>query len=267
MRRFIFVPAALVWLCSCQKEVKLDLDDAGPHLVIEGTVTDAAGPYTVKINRSVEFYTENSFPPVSGASVKISDSEGNTDSLKETSPGVYTTETLTGRSGITYTLSVQVQDTLYSAVSTMPFPVSFDSITFRKEGAFGNKNIRAVANFQDPPGIKNYYLFNEYLNGALVTGDIFVFNDRLTDGRYVSRDLRNSDDDVLHEGDQLEVQMYCIDGPVFDYFNQLDGSGGRGGAFNTAASPANPVSNISNGALGYFSAHTVRTRQTNVHIE
>lgn len=266
MRRFVFIVAAIIWLCSCKKEVNLNLDDAGPHIVIEGVVTDAAGPYMVKVNMSVNFKAENTFPPVSGGRVRISDNEGHSDSLIETSPGVYTTQTMTGRPGNTYTLSVQVRDTLYTAVSTMPFPVPFDSVTFRKAGAFGNKNIRAVPNFRDPPGIKNYYLFNEYLNGILVTKDIFVFSDRLTDGKYITRDLRNTDD-ILHEGDSLEVQMYCIDEPIFNYFNQLDESGGRGGAFNAAASPANPVSNISNGALGYFSAHTIRTRKTKVHIE
>jgi hypothetical protein len=256
----------LVWLCSCKKEVHLDLDDAGAHIVIEGSVTDAAGPYTVAISRSVEFYADNSYPPVSGAAVRIIDNEGHSDSLIETSPGVYTTTTLQGKPGVTYTMSVRVQDTLYTAVSTMPFPVDLDSITFRKAGAFGNKNIRAVPHYQDPPGIKNYYLFNEYINGILETKDIFVFDDRLSDGRYITRDLRTQDD-VMHEGDVVEVQMYCIDEPIFNYFDELDGSGGRGGAFNTAASPANPGSNISNGALGYFSAHTIRTRKAKVHIE
>jgi hypothetical protein len=219
----------------------------------------------VKINLSVNFKADNSFPPVSGGRVKISDNEGHSDSLMETSPGVYTTTTLQGKPGNTYTMSVLLQDTLYTAVSTMPYPVNFDSITFRKTGAFGNKNIRAVPNYQDPPGIKNYYLFNEYVNGLLQTNDIFVFDDRLSDGKYITRDLRTADE-TMQEGDSLEVQMYCIDEPIFNYFNQLDESGGRGGAF-TAASPANPVSNISNGALGYFSAHTIREVRTKVHIE
>ncbi|MDO6430478.1 DUF4249 domain-containing protein [Flavitalea sp. BT771] len=264
--RPILLVLASISLYSCKKEVKLNLDDAGPHIVIQGEITDASGPYIVKINQSVSFGSENSFPAVSGASIKISDNEGHADSLTESSPGVYATQSLQGKPGNTYTMSVQLLDSLYTATSTMPYPVVLDSITFRKAGAFGNKNIRAVPNFQDPPGIKNYYLFNEYLNGLLVTKDIFVFDDRLSDGRYFSRDLRNSDE-TLHEGDSLEVQMYCIDEPVFNYFNQLDEAGGRGGAFNTAASPANPVSNISNGALGYFSAHTFRSGKTKVHIE
>jgi len=251
-------------LYACKKTVHLPRNSTTPRIVIQGEITDAAGAYIVQINKTVNFYAENNFPPISGASVKISDNEGHTDSLTETSPGIYSTQTLQGKPGGTYTLSVLVQDTLYTAVSTMPYPVNFDSITFRSTDAFGNKRITVVPNFQDPAGVKNYYLFNEYLNGLLLTKDIFVFDDRLSDGKYVTRGLRNTDDDV-HEGDSLEVKMYCIDEPIFNYFNQLDESGGRGGAFNTAASPANPVSNISNGALGYFSAHTVRSIKTQVY--
>jgi hypothetical protein len=253
----------LVWCCSCKKVVHLKLDDAGPHIFIQGEVTDVAGPCTVKINRSVSFDAENSFPPVSGGRVTISDSEGNSDSLIEASPGVYTTTTLQGRPGVTYTMSVQVQDTLFTAVSTMPFPVPFDSITFRKQGGIG-KDITAVPNFQDPAGVKNYYMFYEFLNGRQITKDLWAFDDRLSDGRYITRGLRN-DSAYLAIGDMLEIRMYCIDKPNFDYFNQLQESEG-GGAFNTTASPSNPASNISNGALGYFSAHTIRTRKTNVRI-
>jgi hypothetical protein len=53
--------------------------------------------------------------------------------------------------------------------------------------------------------------------------------------------------------------MYCIDSAVYNYFFQLFQSGGAG-SFNTSASPANPTSNISNGAYGYFSAHTVTSK-------
>jgi len=250
-------------LYACKKTVHLNLNSAAPQIVIEGEITDdTTGPYAVRINRSIPFYTENSFPAVSGASIKISDNEGHVDSLVETSPGVYTTQTLKGRPGNIYSLSVLAQDTLYTAVSTMPQPVKLDSITFNHQHIFGDKSIFAIPNFQDPPGIANYYQFVEYLNNKLLNKDIFVFDDRLSDGRYISRSLRN-DSAYLQPSDWLEVRMYCIDKPVFDYFDQLEQS--SGGDRGNAASPANPVSNISNGALGYFSAHTVRSIKLQVY--
>lgn len=248
---------AAILFYSCQKTVTPDLNKAPAHIVIQGEVTNASGPYTITINQSTAFYAENTFPPISGASVKISDGQGLTDSLTETSPGVYSTHTLQGTPGNTYTLSVVAQNLQYTATSTMPAPVTLDSITWQSNGF--SKGIYAIPNFQDPAGVKNYYQFMEYENGQQLTQDIFVFDDRLSDGRYISRTLWN-DSSRLVTGAQLQVKMYTIDENVYNYFNQLAQSLG----FNTSASPANPATNISNGAYGYFSAHTVQSKTVTV---
>jgi hypothetical protein len=256
MRRII--PCILLLLTACQKVVNLNLDKAPPQLVIEGNVTDGADPDTVRILRSVNFYADNSFPAVSGASVNISDNTGVTDRLTESSPGIYITHTLKGAPGNTYKLSVTLNDTTYTATSTMPQPVNLDSITFTTTSVFRKGRITAIANFQDPPGIKNYYRFETWINGAPFTKNFFLFDDRLSDGRYIQWNLR-MDSAYLSQGDIVRVNMYCVDENDYNYFFQLDRSTG-GGTFNTNASPANPATNLSNGAYGYFSAHTVRSR-------
>lgn len=254
---------AAILFYSCKKTVTLQLNTSAAQIVIQGEVTNSAGPYTVTINKSVSFYADNNFPAVSGAAVKISDSQGVTDSLTETSPGEYTTHTLQGKPGNTYTLSVSARNTNYTAVSTMPMPVILDSVSFQSSSGFGQHRINAVVNFQDPAGIKNYYQFLEYINGQLFTKNIFIFDDRLSDGKYISNNLR-TDSTYLTTRDQLEVKMYCIDKNVYNYFYQLKQSSGSG-TFNTAASPANPVSNISSGAYGYFSAHTTQSKKVTVY--
>jgi uncharacterized protein DUF4249 len=257
--------SSVVLLFSCQKVVTLNLDTVPPQVVIQGEVTDQPGPYTVTIGRSVNFYADNVFPAVSGAVVQISDGQGITDSLTETSPGRYVTHVLAGRPGNTYTLSVTVGDTSYTAVSTMPSPVPLDSVTLEHtKGRFGRKDqITPQANYQDPAGVKNYYQYVLNIDGVQFTNDIFAFSDRLTDGKYLTQDLR-MDSSYLAPGDQLRVDMYCIDANVYNYFNQLSRSTGTG-AFNTAAAPANPSTNISNGAYGVFSAHTLRSVTVTVY--
>ena len=254
---------ALLLFCSCQKTVTLPLNTAPSQIVIQGEVTNAAGPYTVTINQSVGFYADNTFPAISGAVVKISDNLGNTDSLTETSPGTYTTHTLQGIPGNTYTLSVFAQDTTYKAVSTMPMPVNLDSVTFEATTGFGKTRISAEVNFQDPAGIHNYYQFIQYINTVQFTKDIFIFDDRLSNGKYITNDLR-MDSAYISVGDVVTVKMYCIDENVYNYFNDIDQSSGNG-AFNTTASPANPATNISNGAYGYFSAHTTQSKSAYVY--
>ncbi|HXB28327.1 MAG TPA: DUF4249 domain-containing protein [Puia sp.] len=248
---------------SCQKVVTLKLNTIPPQIVIQGEVTDSAGPYSITINQTVDFYADNVFPPVSGAIVKISDDEGYTDSLTEFSPGIYSTHGLQGKAGHTYTLSVFAQNTNYSAVSTMPMPVKLDSVTLEITSGFGMQRINAIVNFQDPPGIANYYQFQEYINGQLFNKEIFIFDDRLSDGKYISATLR-TDSSYLKSGDQLKVNMFSIDQNVYNYFLQLRQSSGTG-AFNSTASPANPTSNISGGALGYFSAHTTQSQIITVY--
>jgi len=257
----IIAAAALTTLTACQKTVTLPLNVAQSQIVIQGEVTDAPGPYTVTINQSVGFYADNTFPAISGAQVRIGDGQI-TDSLTETSPGIYTTHTLKGQSGTTYTLSVKIGDSSYTATSTMPAPVPLDSVTFDNNGRFKKDQITAQANYQDPPNTKNYYQFVMYINGTQFTKDIYAFDDRLTDGKYITQNLR-MDSSYLNPGDQLRMDMYCVDVNVFNYFNQLAQSTGTG-SFNTAASPANPSSNISNGAYGIFSAHTISSKTVTV---
>lgn len=253
----IILFAAFGLFCACQKTVTLPLNTAPSQIVIDGEVTDQPGPYTVTINKSVGFYADNTFPAISGASVRISDGQI-TDSLTETSPGVYSTHSLQGRSGTTYTLAVKIGDSSYTATSTMPAPVPLDAVTFDDNGRFKKNLITPQANYQDPAGVKNYYQFVFYINGAQYNKDIYAFNDRLTDGKYITQNL-HVDSNYINTGDQIRVDMYCVDENVFNYFNQLEQAIGAG-SFNAAAAPANPYSNISNGAYGVFSAHTLSSK-------
>lgn len=246
-------------LFSCKKIVSLKLNNVPAAIVIQGEVTNTQGPYYVVITKPVDFYANDSFPPVDDATVVITDGHGNIDSLTESGPGVYATHSLQGFPGVSYHLSVTSQGVTYTATSTMPMPVPLDSISFESSTAFGRTRISAIADFQDPARVKNYYQFIEYINGVRLSKDLFVFDDRLSDGKYIDYTLFN-DSTYIRQGDALQVNMYCIDSAVYNYFFQLFQSGGAG-SFNTSASPANPSSNISNGAYGYFSAHTVSEQQ------
>ena len=131
--------------------------------------------------------------------------------------------------------------------------VGLDSVTFALNTDYDNKKtINAVVNFQDPPGHVNYYQFAESVRGRSIP-NIFVFEDRLSDGKYIEQPLFN-DSSYLQKGDTLLLTMNCIDRNVFNYFYTLTNVTGNND-FQTAT-PANPNTNISNGALGYFSAHT-----------
>jgi hypothetical protein len=245
---------------ACKKVIDLNLHNAATQVVITGEITDSAGPYQIAISTTVNFNTNNNFPPLSGALVTITDNVGLTDSLVETAPGIYSTHAYwKGLPGYSYTLEVTSSGKSYSAVSTMPYPVPLDSIGFTEFSTGNNGNvINAIPYFQDPPGVANYYQFTETINGIPLTNEIFIFSDRLSDGKYISEPL--FDDSVhLHVGDQLSLSMYSIDKNVYQYFYELQQLL-QANPFNEAT-PANPDTNLTGGALGYFSAHTVETKQ------
>jgi len=200
---------------------------------------------------------------VTGAAVQIMDSTGGQSfTLTETSPGMYETSGFTGKPGHVYSLVVQADGQQYTAVSTMPAVVHLDSVSFALNTDFnGKKDLNAVVNFQDPVGIVNYYQFIEHINGKLVP-NTFVFEDRLSDGRYIEQPLFN-DSAYLKKGDTLQLKMYCIDKNIYNYFFSLLQVTPSNGF--QAATPDNPLTNLTGGAVGYFSAHTVNREKLAVY--
>ncbi len=247
---------SMLLVAACKKVIDVDLRNSTPQIVIEGNITDAPGFYTVFISKTVDFSANNNYPPVTDAVVTITDTVAHiTDQLYEAVPGVYVTSQIEGFPNHTYYLNVAEGNTVYSAHSTMPDRVPLDSITFAENIGFNNKEeINAVADFQDPAGITNYYSFTETVNSRVIP-NIFVFEDRLSDGRYIENPLFN-DSAYLNPGDTLQVTMNCVDEQTYNYFNTLINV--TGGNNFQAATPANPVTNLTNGALGYFSAHTTQ---------
>lgn len=247
---------------SCEKVINIDLDDAEKKYVIEGFITDQSGQCQVTISQSKHFYENNTFPAVSGATVSITDnSTGTVTMLSETEPGKYTHTSLAGVSGKTYSLQVSINGEIFAASSTIPQLVNMDSIFITSNRWFDGEVIKlANIEYSDPAGIANYYRFIRYRNG-IKTKQTFVANDDLSDGRHTITKLFIGDNDTetdrLLSGDEVKIDMLCIDAAVYKYWYSLEQSATGD---TQSAAPANPVSNITGGALGYFSAHTWQTK-------
>ena len=256
-QRVLFLCAMLgIMSISCEKVVDIDLNSSSPNIVIEGSLSDQSGPYYVRLSQTVNFNETNVFPPIRAANVTVNDNAGNSESLIETPPGTYKTSSWKGVPGRTYTLTVIAGGKTFVAVSTMPNPVTIDSLTVQTQRF--PRNVRKVINvhFQESVVGKNYYRFVEVKNG-IEQKFIFLFDDRVLNGSSVTSSLF-ADKDTLRTGDSLKVLLQCVDKGVYDYFRTMNQAGGSGRP--ESASPANPVSNFSNGALGYFNAYAVRSK-------
>jgi len=252
MNRYVILLSVflLSFFTSCEKVIDLDLNTSSSQIVIEGNVYDEAGPYTVKISRSVNIDEPSVYPAVTGATVSISDNAGNAEVLAEKASGVYQTSTSQGVPGRTYTLSVEVEGQKYTAISTMPEGVEIDTLFTVETGYPGFHQISV--DLTDPANTVNYYRLVDWVNGKRLE-TIIVANDELSKGKKINGTLMYSEDD-MKSGDTYTLWLESIDKGVYDYFNSASLNG------QDSASPSNPVSNISNGALGYFNACSVRKK-------
>lgn len=255
-----FIVFIAIW--GCNKEITLPLDENQSMLVIDAVVTDEAGPYFVKLTKSVAASAVSKFPEVSNALVIMKDNFGLSDTLKYTSNGLYLTNKIKGAYGNTYFLEVTLDGKKYTAQSTMPNKVPLDSLTINDLTLFSVSRYSVIPMYTDPITIGNNYRFIQVINDTL-DKTYYVFNDNLNNGNENQRPLNSNDDSLqVKLNDLVSVEMQCISSPTYLYYNslrQISGAGPGGGTI-----PANPPSNIVGGALGLFSAHTVQRKQIKI---
>lgn len=241
---------------GCTEVIELDLNTADPKLVIEGYVDNLPGPYYVKLSETLNFDEPNQWPAVGAAQVYLSGSDGSTDTLVETTPGLYATRHLQGQPGVTYTLAVETGGQRYTAQSTLPQPVPLDTAYTERQSVRGGDALVPVLVFRDPAGQANYYTFVAKRQGWPLPG-FFTLDDQLRDGQRITRPLR-SDNFDLQPGDTLRLELHSVAPAVYDYFYVLSQAAGLG--LNQSPTPSNPASMFEGGALGYFSAQAVSAR-------
>jgi hypothetical protein len=242
---------------SCTKVIDLKLGNDSGKLVIEGNITNVNGPQNIVLSRNVSLNSTNTYPPVTGATVTVSDDSGHVYSFTEGPAGTYSAFQMVGVAGSAYTMTVITGGITYTATSLMPVAVPLDSITSKKNDFNASKNRREITvHLQDPPGVANQYRFVMHVNGVQVNS-VFAFDDEFTNGRYVNGDLVENATDI-YPGDSVKVEMQCIDKPIYTYWvtlmhQQLNGPGG-------GVAPSNPPTNITPACLGYFSAHSTESK-------
>jgi len=260
---YLSVLLSSMYFTSCEKVIQLDLNEAEKKYVIEAEISDSPNSCKVILTQTKNFDENNTFGGIKGAQITIADNNATPVTLTETGAGVYESSSLTGISGHTYNLVVNVNGQVFTATSIMPARVPLDSLYITERTFFDETNKYATLSYKDPLGTGNAYRYIQYVNGVKEK-TIFVRDDDLVDGRKIERTLfffSDNDDEQeekkLKTGDNVRVKMLCISYPVYKYWYSLaESSTGE----NQSATPGNPVTNIDGGALGYFSAHTSQSR-------
>jgi hypothetical protein len=254
--QYIIIAFLTLAVASCTRVIDLQLGNDTGRLVIEGNITNVKGPQTVKLTKNVTFSSTNTYPAVTGAVVTISDNNGIKYTLAESPAGTYSTGSVAGVSGNTYTLNVATGGKSYTATSVLPTAIQLDSVTSKATAINSGNNRRQITvHYQDPITVVNQYRFLMFVNGVQINR-VFAYNDNFNDGKYSHVDLRQSDVDIF-PGDTVTIEMQCIDKSIYTYWytlmqQQPNGPGG-------GVTPTDPPTNISPTTLGYFSAHTTQS--------
>lgn len=259
IKSIIFLLAIIIGLTSCEKVLEIDESTVDSRLVIEAAITNGPGPYSVKLSNTIPLTTNGQTTKVTSAQVIIADNAGTTDTLTHMGNGVYNTKKLRGVEGRTYTLRVSNAGKSYEAKSTMPTMVKLDSLKKIQVDFGPEKRTALIPVYRDPTTLGNNYHFVMTVNGKKDKSYI-VWNDNTSNGE-VNRRPYNPNDLELVDGDEVQIEIRCVDQSNYLYLftlQNIDFQGPGGGT-----TPSNPPSNISGDALGFFSAYAsdIKTRK------
>lgn len=259
MKTILYIALISILFTSCETIIDIDLNSTDSKIVIEGSITNEPGPYTIKITQTTDYFIPSNYPTMQNAIVNISDDEGNIDTLIEIEPGIYQTTSIQGAIGRTYNLYININNQEYIASSYLPPSTPIDSLAYF-ESPFsphntGDGNFRVSCYFHDNENEENYYRLKLYRN-SILSESFYLLDDQLQNGRDIDFGRLQ---DGIKLNDTVVVELINIDKDVYDYFNTLSSIVGSGGM--SSSIPANPNSNISNEALGYFGAYSF-TRDT-----
>ena len=260
--RLIPLLLMLILTASCEKEIPLDYRTVRPIYVAEVEMTADDITARLSTTRGVEEQRPDS-GFVDHAVVTVRQEGTNwTDTLENRGRGRYALFYF-AYPGKEYIVDIEIDGRHYQSSSTMHSMPQVNSFQLVWQDVLTEKMLFADLRLQDNPNENNYYFMHLYRNN--VGYRWAIMDDRANPGAELQQLFscttkrqmdEGTDSDVLHNGDQLRMEVRSIDRRAYDYLYSLqlmDNSG------------TNPIANFSGGLLGYFSAFQQVTLQMPFH--
>jgi hypothetical protein len=241
---------------SCEDTVTLDLETGETRLVVDAEIIwqkgTAGNQQTIKISKTAPYYN-NTTPKVSGAQVRIENSNGDVFTFNETDPGNYVCTDFVPVINMNYTLYVTAEGQSFTALEKLTSVTPINKVEQKIVPDFGGEDvIELTFYYQDPENEVNYYL-TDYQSDFLLFPEYELTDDELFNGNEVR--TRFSDEDKMKPGKTVNITHRGISKNFYNYMNLiLEIYGGspfsippgniRGNIVNTG--------NADNFAFGYF---------------
>jgi hypothetical protein len=264
---FIFSFISLITV-SCTEKIDIQLDDSYVRLVVDGSISTDTMAHAVVLTSTSSYFYNQPAPPVSGATVTISDGI-QVFPLTETTPGTYTTaQEVFGIPGKVYSLNIKLANAIgghsdYSASSTLNPVTAMDSITLQFHPEWSEDGIWEVKCYvQEPPTVdfyrfllsKNQTMFTDTLDEWIISDDLF-YNGNYTNGLPIGYLDQGSTEQGLRVGDTITAEVNSIGKEYFNFLAEAQSElFGSNPLFS--GPPANIKGNISNGGIGFFTAYS-----------
>jgi hypothetical protein len=271
MKKAVLYFVLAIISASCVERIEVKLDPTYVRLVVDGSITTDTSKYTVNLTQTADYFYNAPIPRVTNATVTLYDGDSSY-TLKETEPGqsgIYESESnIIGTVGKTYNLNIRLAseiggNTNYSSSCELMSVTRLDSTNIIFHEDWGDDGFYEVRIFAQEPGTEvNFYMFNLYRNGRLMSDSIskvVVSDDKYINGSYINGlgafylD-QSRPADVLKPGDVITLQMSGITKEYFNFVSEVQSAG-----FNIpffVGPPANVVGNVTNGGVGFFTAYS-----------
>lgn len=273
--RVTVLGTALLMTMGCERVVDITVPTMDTRLVVSGRLElvrgAPSGRQVITLSTTAPYFRPEGPPPARDAEVWVTDGRGVTTLFREqaSAPGVYVTDSLVPELNQRYTLRIQWNDETYEGSDSLLPVAPIDSFYFRERtGLFAPPDVarepgpRATIDFRDPPGVQNYYVWDQFVDGQrLVQGDTSIRfrpmeRDAFFNGALV-RGYQPYSGVVLRPGQTVRIRHMSLSEPGYRFYLTLntvilsDGS-------PFSLPPASLRGNVANldrpaaPALGYF---------------
>jgi hypothetical protein len=184
--RYLRCIPLFVALGGCERVVNLELYEGPKRLVIEArlerVIGRVNGNQTITLTTTAAYFSAGPPPAATGATVRVTDDAGVVVTFAEAAPGKYTTTQLTVRIGAEYRLAITYEGQTYESaeIATSVAPIDSLYLEAPRPGRFsGTEGVRATIDLVDPPGLGNFYLWDQFIDGVRVLGPDSSFKYRM----------------------------------------------------------------------------------------
>lgn len=240
---------------SCDEVVTLDLETGEAKIVIDAEIlwnkaTDGK-VQTIKISKMAPYYN-TSTPKVSGAQVRVENSEGDVFTFTETVPGSYVCNDFVPVLNATYTLFVEAEGKSFTAVEKMTPVTPINRIEQKYMPDIAGDDLLVLSIFYDDPADEQNNYLTYFKTDFLAYPYYLLSNDDLSNGNEIQDQFSDVD---LKPGKIVAIEHRGISKNFSNYMNLIFEASS---ANPFATSPGNIRGNIINTkdnndfALGYF---------------